>query len=384
MLGSVFEGWSNVSADDRSRSRSRSTDPARTDDAWLDHLQTALVHVGADGRVQCMNSSAEDLLAISEARAAADGPMAAALEESGLRLLCERAGRDGRGVATQDLRWPLAGGAEWLDVRASRLPEGGVLLELQDAAPRRRAMLDRSREARRALSKRVVQQLAHEIRNPLAGLRGAAQLLARRDLDDTGRELAAIIGDEVDRLEALVGDLLGSGRPLSLEHANLHAPLDRVLQLLSAETSAIDVARDYDPSLPRVWIDEARLLQVLLNLARNAAEAGADRLIFRTRAAPGVTLQGRRCRLAGVIEVEDNGPGVPEELVDSMFFPLVTGRTDGTGLGLAVAQELIDRHGGELDHERRGAQTVFRIVLPIDHEPPSDGRGVGGVPEGAG
>ncbi|NKI34843.1 PAS domain-containing sensor histidine kinase [Wenzhouxiangella sp. XN79A] len=342
------------------------TEGSNADAAWLDRLQTALVHVDAAGTVCRMNAAAEDLLGVSAARAAMDPALTAAIDASGLQALCDRAVGEGRGVASQDLRWPLASGAEWLDARASRLGDGGVLLELQDAAPRRRAMLDRSREARRALSKRVVQQLAHEIRNPLAGLRGAAQLLARRDLDDTGRELAGIIGDEVDRLEALVEQLLGGARPVTAIETNLHAPLDRVVRLLAADAAPVALDRDYDPSLPRVRIDEAGLQQVFLNLARNAIEAGAGRLVFRTRAIPGATLGGRRCRLAVAIEVEDDGPGVPEELADSLFFPLVSGRPDGTGLGLAVAQDLVDRHGGDLDHERRGERTVFRVLLPAD------------------
>ncbi len=345
------------------------TESSDADAAWLDRLQTALVHVDAAGTIRRMNAAAEDLLAVSAARAAVDSALAEAIDGSGLQALCDRAVAEGRGVASQDLRWTLPGGAEWLDARAARLPDGGVLLELQDAAPRRRAMLDRSREARRALSKRVVQQLAHEIRNPLAGLRGAAQLLTRRELDDTGRELVGIIGDEVDRLEALVEQLLGGARPVTAIEANLHAPLDRVVRLLQAEAAPVALERDYDPSLPRVRIDEARLQQVFLNLARNAIEAGAGRLVFRTRAAPGVTLGVHRCRLAVAIEIEDDGPGVPDELADSLFFPLVSGRPDGTGLGLAVAQDLVDRHGGDIDHERRGERTVFRVLLPVERRP---------------
>lgn len=345
----------------------------------LDHLQTALLHFDADGRVDRMNASAEDLLAVSAGRARSDGQFAAALKGSGLSELLARAEREGRAVASQDLRWPLSGGAEWLDARAARLPDGRVLLELQDAAPRRRAMLDRGRQARRTLSRQVVQQLAHEIRNPLAGLRGAAQLLARRALDAEGRELAGIICDEADRLEALVGQLLGTGRPLRRAAGNVHAPLDRVVQLMTAEADgSIRLERDYDPSLPDLEMDEPRLQQVFLNLARNAQQAGAGVIVFRTRAASGVTLNARPCRLAVAVEIEDDGPGVPEALLDSLFFPLVTGRPDGTGLGLSVAQDLVDRHGGEIDHERRGDRTVFRVLLPIESDgdaaPPVDER----------
>lgn len=357
------------SATDVFRSRSPGPDAPTSDEPtpdWLDQLQTALVHLDEGSRVLGMNASAEDLLAVSAARAPTDPLLAQALRDSGLADLAERAGIEQRGLAAQDLRWRLPGGARWLDARATRLAGRGVLLELQDAGPRRRAMVDRSRAARRALSKQVVQQLAHEIRNPLAGLRGAAQLLARSELDEAGRELADIVCHETDRLEALVEDLLGTGRSLEPTPANVHAPLDRVVQLLTAELEqSIELKRDFDPSLPHVAIDDHRMQQVFLNLARNAVEAGASELVFRTRAAPGVTLAGRPCRLAVAIEVEDDGPGVPESLLDALFFPLVSGRPDGTGLGLSIAQDLVDRHFGEIDHERRHDRTVFRVLLPV-------------------
>lgn len=340
-----------------------SEDPAPD---WLDQLQTAFVRLDADDRVLGMNASAQDLLAVSASRAGGDSVFVRAMRASGLIELAGRSRQEGRGVAVQDLRWPLPGGAEWLDARATVIDGRMVVLELQDAGPRRRAMVDRGRAAGRALSKRVVQQLAHEIRNPLAGLRGAAQLLARSELDASGRELADIVRHETERLEALVEDLLGTGRSLDVAAGNVHAPLDRVLRLLDAELEQSCVLlRDFDPSLPRVVIDERRMQQVFLNLARNAIQAGASTLVFRTRAAIGITLAGRPCRLALAVEIEDDGPGVPDALLEALFFPLVSGRPDGTGLGLSIAQDLVDSHGGEIDHERRGERTVFRVSLPV-------------------
>ncbi|MBY6204093.1 nitrogen regulation protein NR(II) [Halomonas denitrificans] len=364
--------------DRRASADVRAIAEAVTAPEWLDHLQTALVVFGADGAVVRLNAAAEDLLAVSADRAARDPTFRGAVEASGLASVISRVRADGRPMASQDLAWSHPGGAEWLDARAARLPDGAILLELQDAAPRRRAMQDRDRQARRALSRRVVRQLAHEVRNPLAGLRGAAQLLARRCRGDDERELAAIVCDEADRLERLVEQLLGGSRAVEPRPGNVHEPVDRVMRLLAAggesglpevrsggRSAAPTFLRDFDPSLPRVSIDAPGLQQAVLNLARNACQAGARRITFRTRAASGSTLQGLPHRLAVAIEVEDDGPGVPEHLVDSLFFPLVTGRPDGTGLGLSIAQEIVDRHGGEIDHERRAGRTVFRILLPV-------------------
>ncbi len=358
---------------------------------WLDHLQTALVVCDSTGAVRRMNAAAEDLLAVSVGRATVDPAFLEGFAESGLSALIERVRDDDRALASQDLAWPSRGGTEWVDARAAPIPNGEILLELQDAAPRRRAMQDRSREARRALSRRVIRQLAHEIRNPLAGLRGAAQLLARRSIDQDGQELADIVCDEADRLERLVEDLLGGSRPLALVVGNVHAPLDRVVRLLAAAPSDANdrpsgdasgrrrLVRDFDPSLPHIAIDEERLHQAVLNLGRNACQAGATQIIFRSRAASGVSLNGVPRRLAVAIEIEDDGPGVPDDLVDSLFFPLVTGRPDGTGLGLSIAQDIVDGHGGAIDHERRADRTVFRILLPVPTGPRSTDRP--GAPE---
>lgn len=333
---------------------------------WLTHLQTAVVVLDAANRPCYLNPAAEDLLGVSGPSRPSAGPALSAIAEAGLETLIERSVNDQRAVAAQDVEWRHAGRVFWLDVEITALPDGGRLLELHDAELRRRAQEDRLRYERQRLSRRVVRQLAHEIRNPLAGLRGAAQLLGRDEPDDARRELAGIVCREADRLRALVDELLAPTGPSRLVAGNIHEPVDRLYALLAAEAgSGVSVTRDYDPSLPGLELDAAQLFQALLNLGRNALQSGADRILLRTRSASRVTWAGTLHRLAVVVEVCDNGPGVPGQLVESLFFPLVTRRSEGSGLGLAIAQEIAERHGGRIEFESQPGNTVFRLLLPV-------------------
>jgi len=341
-----------------------SATPEGNPDDWLSWLQTAVVLLGPDGQVGYMNPAAADLLGAGGERAAAQA--AEALDAIGLGALIDRAGGQRRVVSARDLEWRHGGATEWLDAEVVALPDGRFVLELHDAGPRRRAQADRHRHDRHDLSRRVVRQLAHEIRNPLAGLRGAAQLLTRDEPDPARRELGDIISSEAGRLERLVDELLGPAGPIRLVRASVHRPVDRLFELLRAEAGeAAVVVRDYDPSLPDVEADADELLRALLNLGRNALQAGAGRIVLRTRAVHGRTWDGRLHRLAVAVEVVDNGPGVDPELADSLFFPLVSGRDDGSGLGLAIAQEIADRHGGRIEFDSVPGSTVFRLLLPV-------------------
>ena len=330
----------------------------------LEHLQTAVMRLDAEQRVLFLNPAAEDLLGAAGGHAA--DAFERELRASGLSALIQRASVEQRPLAAQDIEWRHAGRVQWLDVQVTALSNGGALLELHDAGLRRRAQDDRLRHDHQALSRRVVRQLAHEIRNPLAGLRGAAQLLGRDESDPERRELTDIICRESDRLHALVDELLAPAGAARMVIANLHEPVDRLHTLLSTEAAAdVVVERDYDPSLPEIELDANQLFQALLNLGRNAMQSGADRISLRTRAASRVTWDGTLHRSAVKIEVADNGRGVPEELAESLFFPLVTGRPDGSGLGLAIAQEIADRHGGRIEFESEPGNTIFRLLLPI-------------------
>ena len=207
---------------------------------------------------------------------------------------------------------------------------------------------------------------AHEVKNPLAGLRGAAQLLQRRVGSDDLQALAGIIIDEADRLGALANRLLHHDGAARLGPVNIHRLLERLTDLLQAEPAPPRWRHDYDPSVPDLRGDADRLHQLLLNLARNALEAGARTLTLRTRVEHGVRLGERMLRTALRVDLVDDGAGIPAAVRDTLFEPLVSGRADGTGLGLALSREIAREHGGELRCASRPGETVFSLYLPLE------------------
>ncbi|MGD9582335.1 MAG: nitrogen regulation protein NR(II) [Lysobacterales bacterium] len=211
--------------------------------------------------------------------------------------------------------------------------------------------------------------LAHEVRNPLAGLKGAAQLLARRINDPDARRYLEVIEAETARLARLVERLLDPHPARPLTPVNVHEVLERVRLLAEAEAGwACRILRDYDPSLPAVRADDDRLMQALWNLLRNALQAGAAEIRLRTRGEHGVTLPGGVQRLALRIDVIDDGAGVAEELAARVFLPLVSGAAEGGGLGLAISQEIVREHGGAIHFKSRPGHTVFSIWLPLPEQ----------------
>jgi two-component system nitrogen regulation sensor histidine kinase GlnL len=243
-----------------------------------------------------------------------------------------------------------------------------VVLELLDTERDRRVRREAELVAQQRLSRRIIRQLAHEVKNPLGGLRGAAQLLERQLPDPEQKAYTRVIIEEADRLAALVDGILRAGGASRPEEINLHRITDHVAHLIEAEKpSSIELVRDYDPSLPPVNVDRNQLIQAFLNLARNAMQALGDRgrLIFRTRALTNYTVGGERHRLVVSAEIEDNGPGIPDELKETIFYPLVTGRPTGTGLGLTIAQDLVSRNGGLIEFSSEPGRTVFKLRLPV-------------------
>ena len=250
------------------------------------------------------------------------------------------------------------------------------LIEISDATQHQRITRETALLTQIGGSRLMIRQLAHEIKNPLGGLRGAAQLLARQLSDASMREYTTVIISEADRLVTLVDTLLGPGHAPRKEPINIHELLQHVGHLLAADAPAgVVVDRDYDPSLPPLRLDRNLIIQAMLNLGRNAMQALASNTastrnapaasVLRTRALTNVNIGARRHRLVASVQFEDNGPGVPEHLRDTLFYPLVTGRADGTGLGLAVAQDLVSRHDGLIEFESRPGQTTFTILLPF-------------------
>ncbi|WP_456378477.1 nitrogen regulation protein NR(II) [Thiolapillus sp.] len=215
----------------------------------------------------------------------------------------------------------------------------------------------------------LIRGLAHEIKNPLGGVRGAAQLLAM-ELEDTDlAEYTRIIIEEVDRLKSLVDQMLGSRQLPVMCKINIHHILERVCMIIAADPEH-DVAleRDYDPSIPDLQGDADQLIQAVLNVVQNAVQAtyGKGHIKLQTRILRQFTLVSIRHRLVVQINIIDDGPGIPEELQERVFYPMVTGKPEGTGLGLSLAQSLINRHGGLIEFTSEPGKTVFTIYLPLE------------------
>jgi two-component system nitrogen regulation sensor histidine kinase GlnL len=216
--------------------------------------------------------------------------------------------------------------------------------------------------------RQMIRQLAHEIKNPLGGLRGAAQLLERQLDSDELKEYTDVIISEADRLAGLVDTLLGPGGPPNKQPVNIHELLEYVMRLVEPELSeTIRTRRDYDPGLPNMELDRDQMVQAFLNLVQNAVAAldGHGRITLRSRAVMNFTIGDVRYPVVASVEIEDDGPGIPPDLQDSVFYPLVTSRPEGTGLGLPAAQELISRHGGMIEFESRPGKTVFQVRIPL-------------------
>jgi two-component system nitrogen regulation sensor histidine kinase GlnL len=341
----------------------------------LDALATGLVVLDRQLCVTYANVAAQDLLGAGFARARGRPFVDLLADSNGLEAVLRRALEHSEAFADRELVLRPTGSlreTRVVDLTVTPL-EGTVtgshlLLELADATQRQRISREADLLARLDGSRMMTRQLAHEIRNPLGGLRGAAQLLERELADPAQREYTGVIIREADRLTALVDSMSGTARLPRKLRTNVHELCDHVFTLVRGEAPAsVRLERDYDPSLPDANLDRDQVVQALLNLARNALQAIGERgrIVLRSRALAGVTIGTVRHRLVASLQVEDDGPGVPEELRGSLFFPLVSGRAGGTGLGLAVAQEIASRHGGLVEFDSAPGRTVFTLLLPI-------------------
>jgi len=244
-----------------------------------------------------------------------------------------------------------------------------LLLEFQPIEHHLAATREERLIEQQQANRELIRNLAHEIKNPLGGLRGAAQLLEYELSNPSLKEYTQVIIKEADRLQDLMQRLLTPQRPMLPSTVNIHEILERVRSLLTAEfPGSLQVRRDYDISLPELFGDREQLIQAVLNIARNAAQAmaGEGEIVLRTRSLRQVTLAKKRYRLAMEIRVIDNGPGIPDEIRERMFYPLVSGREGGSGLGLTIAQNFIQHHHGSIDCQSRPGKTAFILRLPIE------------------
>lgn len=336
----------------------------------LDCLSTGAMVLDADGRIQYVNPAAETLLGLSGALLVGDTAGHTFERSPELLAAIQTARNEQETVIEYELDVVVNGHSPirlGCSISPLERPASAVLIEMRAVDPHLRiARLEQSRLQQEA-NRELLRNLAHEIKNPLGGIRGAAQLLEHELPRESLREYTQVIIKESDRLQSLMERLLTPHRTPRFGAVNIHEVLERVRSLVLAETPSVTLRRDYDISLPEIRADSEQLIQATLNIARNAVQAmhGQGEIILRTRVARQITLESRRYRLGMRVEIIDNGPGIPDDIRDQIFYPLVSGREGGSGLGLAVAQTLVAQNHGTIDCESRPGHTVFSIFLPI-------------------
>jgi len=320
-----------------------------------------------------LNPAAENVLGISRMRARGQSLLQLVDDEPEMREILARVAATGDHFANEIHLAPTEVHSEerTIDchVSAVLIDDAKLLVEITDVTRRTQITRENALLVQHGAGRQMIRQLAHEIKNPLGGIRGAAQLLERQLDEAELREYTDVVISETDRLAALVDTLLGPGGPPKKEPLNVHELIEYVVRLIEAEEQRkLTIHRDYDPGLPLIDLDRDQMVQALLNLVRNAVAAleGHGKITLRSRAITNFTIGNVRHRVIASIEIEDDGPGIPADLQDSIFYPLVTSRPEGTGLGLPAAQELISRHGGLIEFESRPGRTVFSVRIPLE------------------
>ena len=354
----------------------------------LQHLATAVLVVDAQLQIRTINQAAEVLLQVSGQRCV--GELATTVlvagstsaEPTSWALIRARASGSSMTLRATTLRLP-SGSDITVDLTVTPIAErsGDLVVEIAPLQPAIQLRRDEAQASVQASAQLLLRGLAHEIKNPLGGVRGAAQLLQHELPTAHLREYTKIIIDEADRLRDLVDRLLAPRPRMRYQPTNIHHALERVLRLIAVETPGLHIERDYDPSVPALAADEGQLIQALLNVLRNAQQALTEhlpgstpassdapppRITVRTRVVRQATIGMRRLRLALCLELIDNGPGIPAAIADQLFLPMISGRANGTGLGLSIAQAIIAQHHGTIECTSRPGQTRFSITLPME------------------
>lgn len=337
----------------------------------LEYLSTAVLLLDRELRVSYVNPAAENMFEFSGKHLVGLPLPQAFLDTAILSRAVEFAQTHHTCFTEHEITLPNAGGhalSVSCTVSPVELEDVGLILEFHQIDKQ----LKIAREERMLLlqqsNRELLRNLAHEIKNPLGGLRGAAQLLERELPRVRLREYTQVIIKEADRLQSLLERLLTPHQLPQLRPVNIHEVLERVRSLTLAETpSGIAIRRDYDTSLPDLLADPEQLIQAVLNIVRNAVQAmqGKGEIVLRTRVARQVTLVKKRYRLALMVQIIDNGPGIPEAIREQIFYPLVSGREGGSGMGLTLAQTLINQHQGTIECDSRPGNTCFTLLLPL-------------------
>ena len=342
-------------------------------DAVLDAMSTAVVLIDTNRCVKGLNAAGQELLSIS-ARTSIGRTVDALMrlpESVSEHLNASFDGSSSR-RSLRGIQLHLRNG-DMLNVDMSLIPfgESGVLMQLSGLDGPMRVAREDALMSQSESSRMLLRGLAHEVKNPLGGLRGAAQLLEAELPDPQLHEYTQIIITEADRLHRLIDRMSGPQSAPVMKLLNVHRVTEHVRQLLEADKPAgVEIKVSYDPSLPRLRGDFEWLVQALLNLGLNAVQAvtagGVVQLV--TRAHNNFTIGHERHRLVAEIQVRDNGVGIDEEMLERMFLPMVTGRSEGTGLGLPIAQNLVGHHGGLIECVSQSGETVFSVYLPLERD----------------
>jgi two-component system nitrogen regulation sensor histidine kinase GlnL len=333
----------------------------------LDLLATAVVALDGEFVVRYANPAAENLFATGAKSLIGHPFLSLFSERAELESALDEARVTHWDYSAQNVTYSRPGREPLpLSCVVTRIDASGLALlaELRPIEEQLRQAREERLVSGQQSNRELIRNLAHEIKNPLGGLRGSAQLL-ERELDKPElREYTQVIIKEADRLQGLLDRMLTPHRPPRIEPVSIHEVLERVRSLLRAEFG-IEILRDYDPSLPEVMGDREQLIQAVLNVARNSAQAESTTITFRTRAVRQQTILRQRHRLALELQVIDDGPGIPDEIRDRIFNPLVSGREGGSGLGLSLTQTFVQYHLGVVEFESRPGRTIFRILLPL-------------------
>jgi len=336
----------------------------------IENLTTAVVVMDKELRVNTLNSAAEILFGMSQRQASSIPIQALLLGDCELLTGLERVQKTERELIEREVKLYIPSKGDIVVDCSIKMvdtdsDQSYILLEIAQLDFQQRISRDESLHTQQ----QVLRGMAHEIKNPLGGLRGAAQLLERQLDSEDLKEYTAIIISEADRLQNLMTKMLGSHHQPEYTSVNIHETLQRVRQLVFAEVdNRLIIKGDYDPSIPELYVDFDQLVQIFLNIIRNAVQAlnGVGKVILRTRAVRNISIEQKRYPLGVSIEVEDNGPGIPKDLQESIFFPLVTGRAEGTGLGLYLVQNLIQRNKGMISCVSHPGHTVFSVIFPLE------------------
>ncbi len=341
----------------------------------LDNLSTAVVLLNSSLNIEYINPASENLFQISNRQAAGSKLNKVMHVDNQFINRLQDAIAHFHPITEHEACISLPGGREIIidyHLNPLQLTNKKIQLILEISHMDRHIRIAREEKllSEQNATRNLVRGMAHEIKNPLGGLRGAAQLLERELPSEELKEYTQIIIGEADRLQLLVDRMLGPNNIPKKHNVNIHEILERVRQLIQVELPEEDhvyFKLDYDPSLPDIMADSDMMIQTVLNITRNAIQAlnGNGEITFKTRPLRHFTIGHTHHRLVLQTDIIDNGPGIPEELQEQIFYPMVTGRAEGTGLGLSIAQSLINQHGGLIKMNSRPGRTVFTIYLPL-------------------